>query len=87
MFSSVFSLKTTDLGAFLSETVQNMACTLVCYERKTEKTRRKLINEIKKKSCKTTQPRHKVYAKTANFRTPELSSNSSRLGFGETPEQ
>lgn len=49
--------------------------------------RRKLINEIKKKSCKTTQPRHKVYAKTANFRTPELSSNSSRLGFGETPEQ
>lgn len=35
MFSSVFSLKTTDLGAFLSETVQNMACTLVCYERKT----------------------------------------------------
>lgn len=48
---------------------------------------RKLSNEIKKNSCETIQPRHKVYAKTVNFRTPELSSNSSRLGFGETPEQ
>lgn len=35
VFLSFFSLKTTDLDAFLSETVQNMACTLVCYERKT----------------------------------------------------
>lgn len=30
-----FFFKTTDHDAFLSETVQNMACTLVCYERKT----------------------------------------------------